>query len=260
MSGQHKYSVLLPTYNERENLPIIIWLLTKTFHENNIDYEIIIIDDGSPDKTLEVAQELQKIYGENRIVLRPRAGKLGLGTAYVHGIQHATGDFIFILDADMSHHPKFIPEMIRLQQSKDLDVVTGTRYAGNGGVYGWDLKRKIIRQGSMDELHISTATLILIFLNRGANFLASVLLRPGVSDLTGSFRLYKKEVLTQLINSCISKGYVFQMEMMVRARQFNYTIGEVPITFVDRVFGDSKMGAMEIVSYAQGLLKLFVAV
>ncbi|KAG0071974.1 dolichol-P-mannose synthesis [Linnemannia elongata] len=257
MSGQHKYSVLLPTYNERDNLPIIIWLLTKTFHENNIDYEIIVIDDNSPDKTLEVAQELQKIYGENRIVLRPRAGKLGLGTAYVHGIQHATGDFIFILDADMSHHPKFIPEMIRLQQSKNLDVVTGTRYAGNGGVYGWDLKRKVIRQGSMDELHISTATLVF---SRGANFLASVLLRPGVSDLTGSFRLYKKEVLTQLINSCISKGYVFQMEMMVRARQFNYTIGEVPITFVDRVFGDSKMGAMEIVSYAQGLLKLFVAV
>ncbi|KAG0320249.1 dolichol-P-mannose synthesis [Linnemannia gamsii] len=258
MSGQHKYSVLLPTYNERDNLPIIVWLLTKTFQENNIDYEIIVIDDNSPDKTLEVAQELQKIYGENRILLRPRAGKLGLGTAYVHGIQHATGDFIFILDADMSHHPKFIPEMIRLQQSKNLDVVTGTRYAGNGGVYGWDLKRKVIRQGNNNvnrnsELDSLDAV-------RGANFLASVLLRPGVSDLTGSFRLYKKEVLTQLINSCISKGYVFQMEMMVRARQFNYTIGEVPITFVDRVFGDSKMGAMEIVSYAQGLLKLFVAV
>lgn len=96
--------------------------------------------------------------------------------------------------------------------------------------------------------------------SRGANFLATVLLRPGVSDLTGSFRLYKKEVLAKLISSCISKGYVFQMEMMVRARQFDFTIGEVPITFVDRVFGDSKMGAMEIVSYAQGLLKLFVAV
>ncbi|KAF9287184.1 dolichol-P-mannose synthesis [Mortierella alpina] len=240
MTGQHKYSVLLPTYNERENLPVIIWLLTKTFQENNIDYEIIVIDDNSPDGTLEIAKQLQKLYGEDRILLRPRAGKLGLGTAYVHGIQHATGDFIFILDADMSHHPKFMPEMIRLQQSKNLDVVTGTRYAGNGGVYGWDLKRKVI--------------------SRGANFLATVLLRPGVSDLTGSFRLYKKEVLAKLISSCISKGYVFQMEMMVRARQFNCTIGEVPITFVDRVFGDSKMGAMEIVSYAQGLLKLFVAV
>ncbi|KAF9953036.1 dolichol-P-mannose synthesis [Mortierella alpina] len=240
MTGQHKYSVLLPTYNERENLPVIIWLLTKTFQENKIDYEIIVIDDNSPDGTLEIAKQLQKLYGEDRILLRPRAGKLGLGTAYVHGIQHATGDFIFILDADMSHHPKFMPEMIRLQQSKNLDVVTGTRYAGNGGVYGWDLKRKVI--------------------SRGANFLATVLLRPGVSDLTGSFRLYKKEVLAKLISSCISKGYVFQMEMMVRARQFNCTIGEVPITFVDRVFGDSKMGAMEIVSYAQGLLKLFVAV
>ncbi|KAG0217326.1 dolichol-P-mannose synthesis [Mortierella sp. NVP41] len=250
MAGQHKYSVLLPTYNEIDNLPVIIWLLTKTFKENNIDYEIIVIDDNSPDGTIEVAKQLQKVYGEDRILLKPRPGKLGLGTAYVHGIQHATGDFIIILDADMSHHPKFIPEMIRLQQSKNLDVVTGTRYAGNGGVYGWDLKRKVIRQGAMD--HIEST--------RGANFLASVLLRPGVSDLTGSFRLYKKEVLTQLINSCISKGYVFQMEMMVRARQFNYTIGEVPITFVDRVFGDSKMGAMEIVSYAQGLFKLFVAV
>ncbi|KAF9363883.1 dolichol-P-mannose synthesis [Mortierella sp. NVP85] len=244
-----KYSVLLPTYNERENLPVITWLLTKTFQEHNIDYEIIVIDDNSPDGTLEIAKQLQKIYGEDRILLRPRSGKLGLGTAYIHGIQHATGDFIFILDADMSHHPKFMPEMIRLQQSKNLDVVTGTRYAGNGGVYGWDLKRKVIRQVNCGFEEI-----------RGANFLATVLLRPGVSDLTGSFRLYKKDVLAKLISSCISKGYVFQMEMMVRARQFNYTIGEVPITFVDRVFGDSKMGAMEIVSYAQGLLKLFVAV
>ncbi|KAF9079845.1 hypothetical protein BGX27_005900, partial [Mortierella sp. AM989] len=98
----------------------------------NINYEIIIIDDNSPDGTLEIATQLQKLYGEDRILLRPRAGKLGLGTAYIHGIQHATGDFIFILDADMSHHPKFMPQMIALQQSKNLDVVTGTRYAGNG--------------------------------------------------------------------------------------------------------------------------------
>ncbi|KAJ2801610.1 dolichol-P-mannose synthesis, partial [Coemansia furcata] len=83
MSSNHnKYSVLLPTYNERDNLPIITWLLTKTFKEHNLDYEIIIIDDASPDGTLEIAKQLQKVYGENRIVLRPRAGKLGLGTAY----------------------------------------------------------------------------------------------------------------------------------------------------------------------------------
>ncbi|KAJ3163272.1 dolichol-P-mannose synthesis [Geranomyces variabilis] len=232
-----KYSVLLPTYNERQNLPIIIWLLVKAFTEGDLDYEIIIIDDASPDGTLEVAKQLQQVYGENHIVLRPRAGKLGLGTAYVHGIAHSTGDFVIIMDADMSHHPHFIKDFVRLQQKHDYDVVTGTRYASGGGVYGWDLRRKLT--------------------SRVANYLADILLNPGVSDLTGSFRLYKKEVLAHLISVTKSKGYVFQMEMMVRARQLNYSIGEVPITFVDRVFGESKLGADEIVGYLKGLWALF---
>ncbi|KAI9101213.1 nucleotide-diphospho-sugar transferase [Phlyctochytrium arcticum] len=233
-----KYSVLLPTYNERQNLPIIVWLLVKAFTEASLDYEIIIIDDASPDGTLEVAKQLQAIYGEKHIVLRPRAGKLGLGTAYVHGIQHSTGDFIFIMDADMSHHPKFIPEFVRLQKQHDYDVVSGTRYAHGGAVYGWDLRRKLT--------------------SRVANYLADLLLNPGVSDLTGSFRLYKKPVLEKLISVTKSKGYVFQMEMMVRARQYKYSIGEVPITFVDRVFGESKLGADEIVGYLKGLGNLFL--
>ncbi|RKP34587.1 dolichol-phosphate mannose synthase [Dimargaris cristalligena] len=237
MPGQvDRYSVLLPTYNERENLPIIVWLLVKMFRENQIDYEIIIIDDNSPDGTLEVAQRLQNLYGEDRIILRPRAGKLGLGTAYVHGIKNATGNFVIIMDADMSHHPKFIPEFIATQKQGDCDIVTGTRYQGNGGVYGWDLRRKLT--------------------SRGANVLADVLLSPGVSDLTGSFRLYKKHVLARIIDSTISKGYVFQMEMMIRARQFNFSIAEVPITFVDRVYGESKLGANEIVGYLKGLVTL----
>ncbi|KAJ9061464.1 dolichol-P-mannose synthesis [Entomophthora muscae] len=233
----NKYSVLLPTYNERQNLPIIVWLLVDSFTKNSIDYEIIIIDDASPDGTLEVATELQSLYGADRIVLRPRAGKLGLGSAYVHGIQNATGNFVIIMDADMSHHPKFIPEFIRTQNIRDYDIVTGTRYIESGGVYGWDLRRKLT--------------------SRVANFIASILLRPGVSDLTGSFRLYKKEVLTKLIAVTVSKGYVFQMEMMIRARQLNFTIAEVPITFVDRVYGESKLGADEIVGYLKGLLTLF---
>ncbi|KAG2184739.1 hypothetical protein INT43_000652 [Umbelopsis isabellina] len=233
-----KYSVLLPTYNERENLPVITWLLARTFQQDNIDWEIVIIDDASPDGTQEVAKELQKVYGEDRIQLRPRAGKLGLGTAYVHGIQFATGNYTIIMDADFSHHPKFIPQMIKLQKEHDYDVVSGTRYRTGGGVYGWDLKRKLV--------------------SRGANFLATLMLRPNASDLTGSFRLYKKEVLLALIQSTISKGYVFQMEMIVRARQLNYKVGEVPITFVDRVYGESKMGASEIVQYAQGVWNLFL--
>ncbi|XP_018332914.1 probable dolichol-phosphate mannosyltransferase isoform X2 [Agrilus planipennis] len=233
----NKYSILLPTYNEIENLPIIIWLITKHMDQSGYDYEIVIIDDGSPDGTLEAGKELQKIYGESKILLRPREKKLGLGTAYIHGIKHATGNFIVIMDADLSHHPKFIPKFIEMQELGNFDIVSGTRYMGNGGVYGWDFKRKLV--------------------SRGANFLTQVLLRPGVSDLTGSFRLYKKDVLQKLIDSCISKGYVFQMEMIVRARQFNFTIGEVPISFVDRVYGESKLGGSEILQFVRGLLYLF---
>ncbi|XP_017776588.1 PREDICTED: dolichol-phosphate mannosyltransferase subunit 1 [Nicrophorus vespilloides] len=233
----NKYSILLPTYNEVENLPIIIWMIVKYMDQSNYNYEIIIIDDGSPDGTLDAAKQLQSIYGDSKIILKPREKKLGLGTAYIHGMKHATGNFILIMDADLSHHPKFIPEFIKLQEANNYDVVSGTRYLGNGGVSGWDFKRKLI--------------------SRGANFLTQLLLRPGASDLTGSFRLYKKDVLQKLIESCVSKGYVFQMEMIVRARQMKYTIGEVPITFVDRVYGESKLGGSEIVQFSLALLHLF---
>jgi len=252
-TGEHKYSVILPTYNERKNLPIIIWLLAKTFTENQLDYEIVIVDDASPDGTQDVARQLQRVYGEDRVLLKPRAGKLGLGTAYVHGLSFCSGDFVIIMDADFSHHPKFIPDFIRLQQAYNLDIVTGTRYRSTptpaapegkdmppGGVYGWDLKRKLV--------------------SRGANFLADVVLHPGVSDLTGSFRLYRRHVLSQIIALTQSKGYVFQMEMMVRARALGYSVGEVPITFVDRIFGESKLGADEIVGYGKGVWNLFMSI
>lgn len=235
-----KYSILLPTYNEKENLPIIVWLIDKSMTENNHDYEIIIIDDGSPDGTLEAAKQLEKIYGSDKIVLRPRAKKLGLGTAYIHGIKHARGDFVIIMDADLSHHPKYIPQFIKKQKEGNYDLVSGTRYIGDGGVNGWDFKRKLI--------------------SRGANYLTQVLLRPGASDLTGSFRLYKKDVLQKLVESCVSKGYVFQMEMIVRARKLGYKIGEVPITFVDRLYGESKLGGNEIFQFVKGLLYLFAFV
>lgn len=125
-----------------------------------------------------------------------------------------------------------------MQKKHDYDVVSGTRYKGDGsGVFGWNFKRKLI--------------------SRGANFLTQFLLRPNASDLTGSFRLYKKDVLTKLISVCESKGYVFQMEMIVRARQLKFSIGEVPITFVDRVYGQSKMGASEIIQFSRNLLYFF---
>ncbi|KAG8632138.1 hypothetical protein KVT40_001278 [Elsinoe batatas] len=240
MAPKNKYSILLPTYNERKNLPIITWLLNKTFTENSLDWELIIVDDASPDGTQEVARQLINAYSASKVKLQPRAGKLGLGTAYVHGLQYATGNYVIIMDADFSHHPKFIAEMIKVQAQGNYDIVTGTRYAGNGGVYGWDLKRKLV--------------------SRGANLFADTLLRPGVSDLTGSFRLYKKEVLQKVIQSTESKGYTFQMEMMVRAKAMGFKVAEVPISFVDRVYGDSKLGSSEIAEYATGVLKLWMKV
>ncbi|OTF83201.1 dolichol-phosphate mannosyltransferase-like protein [Euroglyphus maynei] len=100
-----EYTILLPTYNESENLPIIVWLLDKYLQDYM--YEIIIIDDNSPDGTIDVAKQLQTIYGEDKIVLKPRKAKLGLGTAYLHGLKFARGKFVIIMDADLSHHLRF---------------------------------------------------------------------------------------------------------------------------------------------------------
>lgn len=235
-----RYSVILPTYNERSNLPIIVYLLAKTFEGAGLEWEVVIVDDASPDGTQEIARQLVAAYGAERVQLRARAGKLGLGTAYMHGLSFARGNFVVIMDADFSHHPAYIPRFIALQQAHGLDIVLGTRYAGDGGVYGWDFKRKLV--------------------SRGANLLSRVILRPDVSDVTGSFRLYRKEVLERVIRETKSKGYVFQMEMIVRARAAGYKIGEVPIAFVDRIYGDSKLGSDEITQYAKGVWSLFVSI
>eukprot|EP00271_Cylindrocystis_brebissonii_P014625 TRINITY_DN3603_c0_g1_i2.p1 TRINITY_DN3603_c0_g1~~TRINITY_DN3603_c0_g1_i2.p1 ORF type:complete len:146 (-),score=19.83 TRINITY_DN3603_c0_g1_i2:761-1198(-) len=133
--------------------------------------------------------------------------------------------------------PKYIPEFIKKQHETGADIVTGSRYMPGGGVCGWDLRRKVT--------------------SRGANVLAHTLLWPKVSDLTGSFRLYRKDVLAKLMREVTSKGYVFQMEMIVRATRAGCNIQEVPIVFVDRMYGSSKLGGAEIVQFVQGLLWLF---
>jgi dolichol-phosphate mannosyltransferase len=237
----YSYSVLLPTYNESENLPLIVALLDKSFTNAGLGerYQIVIVEDSSPDGTYEVALELQRVFGSKKISILKRPGKMGLGSAYIDGLKLCTGDFVVLMDADLSHHPKFIPEMIEKQREGNYDVVSGTRYVAGGGVYGWDLKRKLI--------------------SRVANYLATILLNPRASDLTGSFRLYKKSILETVMPMVKSRGYVFQMEVIVRCRQLpGMTIGEVPITFVDRVYGESKMGANEIFGYLKGLWNLFL--
>lgn len=231
-----KYSVLLPTYNERENLPYMIYFLDQAFSTISASYEVIIIDDSSPDGTQTVAKALQAHYGNDKIILAPRPGKLGLGSAYTHGIKHASGEYIFIMDADMSHHPKFIPQFITKQKETQCDIVSGTRYVSEGGVHGWTLRRKLV--------------------SRVANYLAQVVLRPGVTDLTGSYRLYKRDVFEELMKRMDAKGYVFQMEIIVRAKKMGYNVQQVPITFVDRLFGESKMGTDEIAQYLVQMWRL----
>ena len=129
---------------------------------------------------------------------------MGLGSAYRDGLKRASGHFVFIMDADLSHHPKFIPSMVayfliyeRIQKEKNADVVATTRYVEGGGVQGWTFMRKLT--------------------SRVANFMASWVLGSHFSDLTGSFRLYKKEVLEQMIAKVTTKGYSFQMEILIRA-------------------------------------------
>ena len=180
---------------------------------------------------------MEKLYGKEKIKILERPGKLGLGTAYMDGCKLCTGDFIFIMDADFSHHPKFLIDFIKKQKETNSDIVTGTRYNLGGGVYGWNPLRKII--------------------SRGANFLASFLLRPGVSDLTGSYRLFKKNVFEDLVKDVKNGGYAFQMEIIIRAVYHGCHVEEIPITFVDRVMGKSKLGMGEIVIYFNTVLDLY---
>jgi len=239
-SNNMLYSIILPTYNERENLPIMTQLIHDTFTDAKLNYEIVVVDDNSPDKTLNVAQSLQSIFGKDHIKIVSRAAKLGLGSAYSAGLKVSSGQRIILMDADLSHHPKFIPEMIAVMDSttKKVDIVSGTRYSRGGGVAGWDTYRKLT--------------------SCGANFLAKFLLATGgASDLTGSFRLYERYALEQILPQVKQKGYAFQMEIIVRAHKSGMKIGDVPITFVDRIYGESKLGANEIVMYLKGLLQLF---
>lgn len=231
------YSIILPTYNERENLPIIFYLIDKYLNEAKLKYEVVIVDDNSPDGTLAVAEAIQASYGKQFVTIVSREGKLGLGTAYAAGLKAAKGERIILMDADLSHHPKFIAQMVKAMDEQRVDIVTGTRYLPHGGVAGWDLKRKIV--------------------SKGANILADFLLCPGISDLTGSFRVYQRHALEQVLQKVTCKGYAFQMEIVVLAKKAGFKFAEVPITFVDRLYGESKLGGKEIVLYIKGLLTLF---
>lgn len=234
------YSVIVPTYNEKDNIPYLIYMLINEFKKNKIQFEIIVVDDNSKDKTAEVYQQLQKIFKEEKLLLLQRSGKLGLGTAYKEALKLVSGNFVILMDADLSHHPKYIYEFIKRQKETNCDIVTGSRYNEQGGVCGWTFKRIIV--------------------SRVANFLSQVLLFVRLTDLTGSFRLYKTDVLKEVMQHVQSKGYVFQMEVLVRAKILNKKIEEVGYVYIDRLYGSSKLAVNEIFRYLWALMKLFFSI
>lgn len=110
----NKCSIIIPTYNERDNIAILLWLIEEACSKASIAYEVIIVDDASPDGTQQAVKQMQQVLGADKVLLRPRSAKLGLGTAYRHGLQYASGSWIILMDADLSHHPKYIPTLFKV--------------------------------------------------------------------------------------------------------------------------------------------------
>jgi dolichol-phosphate mannosyltransferase len=215
--------VVLPTYNEKENLPLI----TKALFDLNIPgLEILVVDDNSPDGTGQDAEALRSQY-DKKITVLHRQEKNGLGPAYLAGFKQAIdlgADLIVQMDADFSHQPHYLHTMLELIQGKD--VVLGSRFMKGGGVdKSWSPYRK--------------------FLSLWANrFYTPAILRLPVYDATGGFKMWRRDTLTGMgLDRIKSNGYVFQVEMTYVAFRLGYSIGEFPIYFPDRTIGESKMSS-----------------
>jgi dolichol-phosphate mannosyltransferase len=210
--------VIVPTYNERENIPRLVPAILAA----DPSLEILIVDDGSPDGTGEIADEIAD--HEPRLHVLHRSGKLGLGTAYIAGFKWglAAGyDVIFEMDADFSHDPAHLPTF--LEAIREYDLVLGSRYLeGRVTVVNWPIGR--------------------LLLSYFANLYARWITGVPVADLTGGFKCFRREVLEAIpLDRVESNGYAFQIEMSFRAWRRNFRLGEIPIMFVDRDIGESKM-------------------
>jgi dolichol-phosphate mannosyltransferase len=211
--------VIIPTYNEKENISKII-LKVLSLAGN---YHVLIVDDGSPDGTAEIVKDLQKKHPEQLHLLQ-RTGKLGLGTAYIAGFKWALSkeyQYIFEMDADFSHNPD---DLLRLHQAcvAGADVAIGSRYTRGGKVVNWPWDR--------------------IFISKGGAMYTRLITWMPVSDPTAGFVCYRREVLQRIpLDKVEFIGYAFQIEMKYRAWKLGFKLKEVPITFIDRTEGQSKM-------------------
>jgi dolichol-phosphate mannosyltransferase len=215
-------TVCLPTFNERENLEAMIHALQR------FDVRVLVVDDNSPDGTGEIADRLAAELDFVSVLHRPR--KEGLGPAYLAGFQRALADgaeLVLEMDCDFSHDPSDVPRLIAACEA-GADLALGSRYVAGGGTQNWGLTRRIV--------------------SWGGSFYARVLLGVQVHDLTGGFKCFKRRVLEAIdLDAVHSKGYAFQIEMTYRASRKGFSVVEVPIRFVDRLEGHSKMSRAIVV-------------
>jgi len=214
-NSSNSHLVVIPTYNEIDNIEDFVNQIIK------INVDILIVDDNSPDGTGDLVQKLSENLSQ--VNLLKRSGKLGLGSAYREGFKWGLNEgykYLIEMDADFSHSFSDLNNI--LQNSKNFDVVIGSRYIPGGGSNGWDFKRKL--------------------LSSYANKLSRVLLRSKINDMTSGFRSYSSEALNEInYFSTKSDGYSFQIEMTIRSIEKKLSIKEVPIIFTERSLGNSKM-------------------
>lgn len=229
--------VIIPTYNEIENVALIIsavFDLKKTF-------DILIVDDNSPDGTAEKVRELQAQF-PNRLHLEVRKEKSGLGIAYIHGFKWALErpyKFIFEMDADFSHNPRDLIRLYNTAVNQNADLTIGSRYIKGVNVVNWPLRR--------------------VLLSYGASVYVKLITGMRIEDPTAGFVCYRREVISSLNLDAIKfVGYAFQIEMKFKAHLKNFKIVEVPIIFQDRTRGKSKMNGKIINEAVFGVLKLKV--
>jgi len=213
--------LILPTYNEAQNLEPIVDAALAQLAATGREHTILVVDDSSPDGTGEIADRLAGEHESVRVLHRPE--KQGLGRAYLAGFRVALADgaeLVIEMDADFSHDPADLPRLIAA--SDDADVVLGSRYVEGGGVENWGRLRRLV--------------------SRGGSWYARAVLRVPVRDLTGGFKCFRRRVLEELdLNTVHANGYGFQIELTYRAIRAGFSVSEIPIRFRERRTGHSKM-------------------
>ena len=227
--------VIIPTYNEKENIAGII----QAIFALGQGYHVLVIDDGSPDGTADIVRDLQQVYSD-QLFLEERSGKQGLGTAYIHGFKWSIRKgyhFIFEMDADFSHRPSDLERLYHACKYEGADIAVGSRYVEGGKIENWPWDRRFYSKG-------------------GALYTKLITWMP-VNDPTAGFVCYRKEVLQSINFSQITfVGYAFQIEMKFAAWKLKFKIKEVPITFIDRKYGSSKMNKGILKEGVLGVLKI----